>query len=69
MHSLVLASVADRAVFAPRQPNDADADQVWRSVRELRASLGVGLTRWQRIKALISLRSLGGYSVKEWFRR
>jgi transglutaminase-like putative cysteine protease len=69
MHSLVLASVADRAVFAPDQPNDADADRLWRSVHELRASLGVGLTRWQRIKALISLRSLGGYSVKEWFRR
>jgi transglutaminase-like putative cysteine protease len=69
MHSLVLASVADRAVFAPHQPNDADADRLWRSVHELRASLGVGLTRWQRIKALVSLRSLGGYSVKEWFRR
>jgi transglutaminase-like putative cysteine protease len=69
MRSLVLATVADRAVFAPHQPNEADADQVWRSVHELRESLGVGLTRWQRIRALISLRSLGGYSVKEWFRR
>ena len=28
-----------------------------------------GLTRWQRLKARISLRSLGGYSVRDLFKR
>lgn len=69
MQPLVLASVADRAVFAPSEPDAAEADQVWRSVQELRASLDSGLTRWQRIRVLISLRSLGGYSVKKLFKR
>ena len=61
---LVLAAVADRAAFAPEAARPEEADQVWRSVRELRAALGVGLSRWQRVKALISVRSLGGYSGK-----
>ena len=33
------------------------------------ASLDEGLTRWQRLKARISLRSLGGYSVRDLFKR
>lgn len=69
MQPLVLATVADRAVFSPSDPDDGEADQVWRSVSELRASLGAGLTRWQRIRAAISVRSLGGYSVKNPFKR
>lgn len=69
MQPLVLASVADRAVFSSGDPDDDEAEQVWRSVEELRASLGSGLTRWQRIKAMISVRSLGGYSVKSLFKR
>jgi hypothetical protein len=67
--SLVLAAVADRAVFSPDQPRDEEADQVWRAVTDLRASMNDGRTRWQRIRAAISLRSLGGYSVKRLFRR
>lgn len=69
MKPLVLASIVDRAVFAPHNPGDDEVDQLWRSVQELRASLNVGLTRWQRIKALVSVRSLGGYSVKKLFKR
>ncbi|MHB1171949.1 MAG: transglutaminase-like domain-containing protein [Lacisediminihabitans sp.] len=69
MQTLVLASVTDRAVFSPHDPDAEEADQVWRSVQELRASLGTGLTRWQRIKAMVSVRSLGGYSVKNLFTR
>lgn len=69
MQPLVLASVADRAVFSSGEPDDDEVEQVWRSVDELRASLGSGLTRWQRIRALISVRSLGGYSVKSLFKR
>ncbi|MEX1079359.1 MAG: transglutaminaseTgpA domain-containing protein [Homoserinimonas sp.] len=67
--SLVLASVADRAVFSPDPTQDAEADKVWRAVDELRIALGQGRTRWQRIMALVSVRSLGGYSVKRLFRR
>jgi hypothetical protein len=67
--SLVLASVADRAVFSPDTTQDAEAEKVWRAVDELRQALGQGRTRWQRIKALVSVRSLGGYSVKSLFRR
>ncbi len=68
VQSQVLAAVADRAIFAPDEPVDADADSVWRAVDELQASLDAGLTRWQRLRARISLRSLGGYSVSRLFR-
>jgi len=62
--SRVLAAVADRAVFAPEAPDPVDADHVWDAVRELRAVLDGNTNRRGRVKALISLRSLGGYSVR-----
>jgi hypothetical protein len=62
--SRVLAAVADRAVFAPDEPEPEDADHVWDAVGELRAVLDGNVNRRGRIKALISLRSLGGYSVR-----
>lgn len=65
----VLAAVADRAVFAPEAADPADADRVWDAVADLRDVLGVGLTRWQRLKARVSLRSLGAYSVRSLWRR
>ena len=67
--SLMLAALSDRAVFAPAAPPAEDADTVWRVVDELQASLDVGLTRWQRFKASVSLRSLGGYSVTKLLKR
>jgi hypothetical protein len=67
--SRVLAAVADRAVFAPDEADPADADRVWDAVGELRTSLDLGLNRRQRLMALVSLRSLGGYSVRGLFRR
>lgn len=69
MQSQVLAAVADRANFSPDDPDPSDAESVWRAVDELHASLDEGLTRWQRLKARISLRSLGGYSVRDLFKR
>jgi hypothetical protein len=68
VQSQVLAAVADRAVFSPGEPDVADVESVWRAVDELEASLDAGLSRWQRIKARVSLRSLGGYSVKTLFK-
>ncbi len=62
--SRLLAAVADRAVFAPDDADPVDADRVWDAVGELRASLDLGLNRRRRLLALISLRSLGGYSVR-----
>jgi hypothetical protein len=57
----VLARVADRAVFAPTPPPAEDADRVWAALAEMRRSLDADLTRWQRAKAAVSLRSLRGY--------
>lgn len=65
----VLAAVADRAVFAPESADPADADRVWGAVAELRASLDKGLSRGQRLKARLSLRSLGASGVRSLFRR
>jgi hypothetical protein len=69
VQSQVLAAVADRATFAPDEPQEAEADSVWRAVDELRDSLDSGVTRWARLMAKISLRSLGGYSVRRLFKR
>ena len=57
----LLATVADRSAFGLAEPTDRDADQVWRAVDELRRDLDGRTTRWGRLRARISLRSLGGY--------
>lgn len=54
-----LASVADRAVFGPVAPTAAEADTVWKAVDDLRAQLDRRDTRWERLLAAVSLRSLG----------
>ncbi|MFD3444024.1 transglutaminase-like domain-containing protein [Microbacteriaceae bacterium 4G12] len=53
-----LAAAADQAVFSPGEADEGQAGQVWSTVRELRGAMGSTLTRWQRIKAAVSLRSL-----------
>jgi transglutaminase-like putative cysteine protease len=53
----ILAGVTDRAIFAPESPSVDDAGAVWRAVDELRKSLDAGATRWQRLKARVSVRS------------
>ncbi|MFC0682500.1 transglutaminaseTgpA domain-containing protein [Lysobacter korlensis] len=60
----LLAVVADRAVFSPDDPADADADRVWLAVEELRKTLDSRRTRWERVRAAVSLRSLRGYSLR-----
>lgn len=69
----VLAAVTDRATFGPGDPDDNEAVLVWRSVEELTTALDSGRSRWQRIRARISLRSLrgqseSGYSVSSLFK-
>ncbi|MCW4386690.1 transglutaminase domain-containing protein [Salinibacterium sp. SYSU T00001] len=66
---LVLAAVADRAVFAPERVDEDEAREVWVAVRELEEDISSSRTRWQRVKAAVSLRSLAGYSLKELFSR
>ncbi|MEJ3404540.1 transglutaminase-like domain-containing protein [Rathayibacter sp. YIM 133350] len=58
---LVLAASVDRAVFAPEPPTTDDVEAVWRDVDVLRADLDERLTRWQRIRAAVSLRSFRRY--------
>ena len=67
--SRVLAAVVDRAVFAPEPPSEADAERVWTAVGELRGSLDAARTRRERIRAHVSLRSLGGGAVRQLLRR
>ncbi|MCU1437851.1 MAG: transglutaminase protein [Naasia sp.] len=55
---LLLAVAVDRATFAPVAPAAADAEEVWASVDELRRNFDAGRTRWERLRALLSLRSL-----------
>ncbi|GIT79166.1 hypothetical protein LLS1_08350 [Leifsonia sp. LS1] len=54
-----LAKVADRAVYSPTAPTPAEADSVWKTVDELRGQLDRRDTRWKRLLAAVSLRSLG----------
>ena len=61
----ILAVVADRATFSPDAPSEKDAEAVWRAVDELRSTLDAGSTRWQRIKAQVSVRSFGSVSVNK----
>ena len=60
---LVLASVVDRAVYAPDGPADGDDERVWDTVDELQERLGAPRTRRDRLRAAISLNSLAGYAV------
>jgi transglutaminase-like putative cysteine protease len=54
-----LATVADRAVFSPTAPTREEADSVWKAVDDLRSQLARRDTRWKRLRAAVSLRSLG----------
>jgi len=60
---LVLAAVVDRAVYAPGGPGDGDDHRVWETVDELRRRLGASRSARDRLRAAISLNSLGGYAV------
>lgn len=59
--ALVLARVADRAVYAPEEPDPLEADKVWATADALRASFADGRTRRERWRAAISPRSLRRY--------
>lgn len=52
-----LATWADRAVFAPHPPSDADGEEFWALVDAERERLRSEATFWQRWRARLSLRS------------
>jgi len=56
-----LARFADRAVFDATEPVEADGDRFWEIVEAERLAFSAGLTRWQRWKAALSLRSFTNY--------
>ncbi|TBN57856.1 hypothetical protein EYE40_10895 [Glaciihabitans arcticus] len=56
-----LARFADRAVFDATEPVDADGDTFWEIVEAERLAFSAGLTRWQRLRAALSLRSFTNY--------
>jgi hypothetical protein len=66
---VVFAAFTDRAVFAPTDPDDAEADGVWRAMGDIVATLDRGKSRWQRFRVRISLRSFGGYAGSSSIRR
>jgi hypothetical protein len=59
-----LANDADARVFGPGEPADDDATDYWRRVDELRQSMTSGLSRLQRWRVALSLRSLRSRSAR-----
>lgn len=57
----VLAEIADRAVFGAIDPHQAESDTFWRIVDEERRHFSDGMTRWQRWRAAVSLKSFTRY--------
>ncbi|MEI5582719.1 MULTISPECIES: transglutaminase-like domain-containing protein [unclassified Agromyces] len=59
---LVLASVVDRAVFAPGGPGEGDDERVWDAVDDLQQRMAAPRTWRQRLRAAVSLASFGRYA-------
>lgn len=57
-----LAVLVEDAAFAPTEPDLNDVEQAWEHSTELSARIGADLSRAERIKAAMSLRSLRGKS-------
>ena len=64
VRALWLAGEVDRADFAPTGATGIDPDGIWVSVRELQNSLRTGLSRRDRLRAVISVRSFGRYAKR-----
>ncbi len=53
-----LAAEADRKIFGAEEPDPRDADAFWALVRDERTGLSATYSRWQRLRAALSLTSL-----------
>ena len=58
---VVLANIADRAVFGATDPDDIESDVFWQIVEDERRQFSAGMTRWQRWRAAVSLKSFTRY--------
>ncbi|PRY68106.1 transglutaminase superfamily protein [Glaciihabitans tibetensis] len=58
---VLLAELADAAVFGPIPPNEQGSDAFWQLVDSERALLGEGSSPWARARAALSLRSFSRY--------
>lgn len=58
---VVLAHIADRAVFGALDPDDSESDIFWQIVEDERRQFSSGMTRWQRWRAAVSLKSFTRY--------
>ena len=58
---VVLATIADRAVFGALDPDENESEIFWRIVEDERRQFSAGMSRWQRWKAAVSLRSFTRY--------
>lgn len=56
--SVALAKLADRAQYSPGLPTEAQAEQAWRAVEQVREGLDAPLSRWLRLRTRVSVRSL-----------
>ncbi|CAN5162567.1 transglutaminase-like domain-containing protein [soil metagenome] len=56
-----LATLADRAVFGPVDVADADGEAFWNILESETLAFARGMSRWQRIRAALSLRSFTRY--------
>ena len=54
----MLAAEADLRIFGADEPDPAEAEAFWALVRDERAGLTAGYSRWQRLRAALSLASL-----------
>jgi uncharacterized protein (UPF0548 family) len=55
----MVAIVSDKAQYSPDPVSALDVERAWADVVSVELELGAGKTRWQRIQAVISLKSFG----------
>ncbi len=53
-----LAADTDHTLFSPRRPEPADSVDYWNDVRHLRHGMLLSVSRWRRVRARLSIRSL-----------
>jgi hypothetical protein len=55
----MVAVLGDKAQYSSDPVSELDVERAWADVESVEVEMGAGMTRWQRIQALISLKSFG----------
>jgi hypothetical protein len=63
--AMILATLADEAVFHAEPPEADTSARFWAIVEAEKRALAAGMTRWQRLRAAVSLRSFTRYLTTE----